>query len=313
MYYMESSVIITGINGFVGEHVAREFKNHNLPVVGIGHHDTPSDNVSPLLDQYVPCDMLDEQRLHSSLDFKNARAVIHLAGLATVGQSFEQPKRYMVDNGAMAINLLQSALDHNFKGRTIIVSTGALYDPHQPLPLSEGASTTANSPYAVGKLFVEDVAGYYRSRGLDVVVARPFNHIGPGQGPGFILPDMYGQLLEARATGKIRVGNINTKRDYTDVRDIARAYGVIALASSLQYGLYNICSGRSLSGKELLAALQRELMIDELSIEVDQSKIRPNDILEITGDSSRLQQELNWKPEIPIEQTIADYIASHSA
>lgn len=310
---MEQRVIVTGINGFVGEHVAREFNNRNLAVTGFGHDTNPEAKVRDIIDTYIACDLLNEADLREKLDLGDVEAIIHLAGLAAVGQSFDQPKRFMINNGAMTINLLQLALEREFKGRIVVVSTGALYDPRQTSPLKEESPTSASSPYAVGKMFVEDIVDYYRSRGLDAVTVRPFNHLGPGQGPGFILPDLYDQLIKAESTHQIKVGNIETRRDYTDVRDITRAYGIIALASSLKYSLYNICSGRSLAGKELLQFLQDELKINNLSIEIDESKIRPNDIPEIVGDPSRLREELGWEPEIPIKQTVRDFVDSRHA
>lgn len=304
----EKNVIVTGINGFVGEHVAREFKALGYSVTGVGHDAKANQKVGSLLDRYISCDLLNEEQVHRLLDFRDVIAMVHLAGLANVGQSFEQPRRYMTDNGVMVHNLLSKAQLDNAKGRVVVVSTGALYDPRQPLPLSESSETSSNSPYAVGKLMTEDVASYYRTRGIDTVVVRPFNHIGPGQGPGFILPDLFAQLQAAEQTGIIMVGNLDTKRDYTDVRDIARAYGKLALATSLRYNLYNICSGSSVSGKEILGALQSIMDADRIDVRVDESKIRPNDITEIVGDSTRLQNELEWKPEIEIEQTIKDFV-----
>ena len=145
-------------------------------------------------------------------------------------------------------------------------------------------------------------------RGVDAVIARPFNHIGPGQGPGFLLPDLLEQLQAARETGTLLVGNIKTKRDYTDVRDIARAYAELALAPSLEHDTYNICSRKSLSGETILAHLQEITGIKDVKVEVDPARIRPNDIDDIYGDSSRLVDALGWKPEIAIEQTIKDFV-----
>ncbi len=305
---MKESILITGINGFVGEHVAREFKSRGFSVSGVGHQSQPAEKVSDLIDSYVSCNLLDEEQVNQRLPIASCRAVIHLASLANVGESFDQPRRYMTDNGVMVHNLLQRTKELHATSRIIVVSTGALYDPNQPQPLNESSATRPNSPYAIGKLMAEDVVEYYRLTGLDAVVVRPFNHIGPGQGLGFILPDFYKQLIESQENGEILVGNINTKRDYTDVRDIARAYGELALASTLNHSTYNICSGISLSGREILEYIQDEAKVGSVTITIDPDKVRPTDISEIRGDASRLQQETGWKPEIPIQQTIRDYI-----
>lgn len=199
-----------------------------------------------------------------------------------------------------------------FKGALSSSARGALYNPQQSLPLTEGSSLLENSPYAVGKLGVEHVANYYRLRGLDVVVVRPFNHIGPNQNKGFLVPDLYTQLQTARQTNatSISVGNLATRRDYTDVRDIARAYRLIALASNLNYSLYNICTGRSLAGTNILQLLQVEMGMHDIEPIIDETKVRPTDIMDIYGDASRLTSDTGWTPQIPIEQTIRDFVAS---
>jgi GDP-4-dehydro-6-deoxy-D-mannose reductase len=303
-------VYITGINGFVGEHVAREFKNLGFSVIGIGQDKVAHQKVALLIEDYIECNLLNSKEVDDRLDMSDVKAVIHLAGLANVGESFDQPERYMTDNGIMTHNLLKRALNDKMSGRVVVISTGALYDPSQPLPLNEESQTNPNSPYAVGKLMAENVVSYYRSRGVDVVTVRPFNHIGPGQGPGFILPDFYNQLVAPESEGKMFVGNIETKRDYTDVRDVAKAYGKLALADSLQYPLYNVCSGRSLSGHELLTHLQNATGIANIDITVDPTKVRPTDIDDIVGDSSRLSKELDWHPKFDITQSVRDFVDS---
>lgn len=309
---MKKEVVVSGINGFVGEHVAREFKKREFSVIGVGHDEAANEKVSGLIDSYISCDLLDEDQVNDRLSFRKAAGIIHLAGLANVGESFDQPTRYMTENGIMAHHILAKALFDEMPGRAVVISTGALYDPRQPLPLDESSQTASNSPYAVGKLMSEDVARYYRTRGVNVVIARPFNHIGPGQSPGFILPDLYEQLLSAGETETIEVGNLETKRDYTDVRDIARAYASLALAATVGYDVYNICSGKSISGGEILSILQRLTHKEDVNVVVDRNKLRPNDIEDIRGDSTRIHQEHGWAPEIPIEQTIQDFITSRT-
>lgn len=302
------TILITGINGFVGEHAAREFKEQGHIVRGVGHDNTPNEKVRDLLDEYIQCDLVDEAQIRQKISLKDTEAVLHLAGLAAVGQSFEQPRRYLTDNSLMTFNILQQAAEDHIPGRVIVVSSGALYDPAQPLPLTEQSITTPTSPYAVSKLTTEEIARYFASRGVSTVIARPFNHIGPGQGPGFILPDFYAQLAHRGKTAVIRVGNIDTKRDYTDVRDIVRAYRLLALAPSLSHDTYNICSGKSLSGRTILDYLAEAMEIKDIQVEVDPARVRPTDIADIVGDFSRLHDELGWQPSIPIKQTIKDFV-----
>lgn len=308
---MAEKIVVTGVNGFVGEHVVDTFKADGFEVIGVAFDQNPNEKVANKLDGYISCNLLNLDSV-ATLDFSGVRAIIHLAGLSAVGQSFEQPQRYIAENAVMTYNLLSQAKQSGMGGRVVVISSGALYDPNQTLPITESSTTDPSSPYAVGKLATEHVVDYFRVRGLDAVTVRPFNHIGPGQGEGFILPDLYAQLASVGSGGEIMVGNLETKRDYTDVRDIVVGYKALALADSLQHNLYNICSGRSLSGNKLLSLVEEAGAFHDIRVTVDQTKVRPTDIMDIYGDSSRLSNELGWHPTIPIEQTVADYIASVS-
>lgn len=306
---MAEKIVVTGVNGFVGEHIVDTFKADGFEVVGVAFDQQPNEKVAEKLDDYISCNLLDVESVNK-LSLSDVRAIIHLAGLSAVGQSFDQPQRYIADNAVMTYNLLDRAKQSDMTGRAVVISSGALYNPNQPLPIAESSLTDPTSPYAIGKLATEHVVDYFRIRGLDAVTVRPFNHIGPGQGEGFILPDLYAQLTTAGGGGEILVGNLETKRDYTDVRDIVAGYKALALADKLQHNLYNICSGRSLSGKDILALLQKASGIEDVQVTVEQSKIRPTDIMDIYGDSSRLQNELGWQPTHDIAQTVADFVAS---
>lgn len=298
-------VVISGINGFVGHHLSRELHNAGMSVIGIGHDSDIAPEIKDIVDEYHSADLI-----QSWPDIPNVKAVIHLAGLAAVGPSFDDPQRYINGNSAMVTNLCEYYIKQDVKPRIIIVSSGAIYDSNQSMPIGEDGKIGFNSPYAVSKVLTENQAAYYRARGLECIVARPFNHIGPGQAEGFILPDFYSRLSALDASQlKIKVGNIETRRDYTDVRDIVKAYRKIALAPTLQQSTYNVCSGASLSGGEIFNKLTSAMELQNVSYEIDQTLVRPTDIPEIIGDSSRLKTELDWKPEYEIDQTIRDFVS----
>jgi GDP-4-dehydro-6-deoxy-D-mannose reductase len=302
----KTRIAISGINGFVGHHLAQELVDNNISVVGIGHDADLSPSLVGIVDEYHPANLIEGWP-----EIDNVQAVIHLAGLAAVGPSFDDPQRYINGNSSMVTHLCEYYVKQTSKPRIIIVSSGAVYDSNQPMPITEDSKMGHTSPYAVSKVLTENQAAYYRNRGLDCVVARPFNHIGPGQDKGFILPDFYSRLSSLGEGEKvISVGNIETRRDYTDVRDIVRAYRKIALAPTLEYDTYNICSGKSLSGADIFNELKAAMNLSDVSYEIDQSLIRPSDISEIVGDSTRLQNELDWKPEHQIHQTIVDFVNS---
>lgn len=306
----KQEIVVTGVNGFAGEHLARHLQELNYAVRGVGREQCPGENVGPYLDYYQSADLLksgDTQKIV----FKNAAAIIHLAGLASVAESFEKPELYKTGNAEMTNNLFESATEQGFSGRIVVISTGALYDPSQPMPLNESSVTTQGSPYAVGKIRAEEVIKKYASEGLDTIIVRPFNHIGPGQGNGFLVADLYDQLLKASASGEssILVGNLATRRDYTDVRDIVKAYAKLATAESLDHDTYNIASGASLSGFEILQYLKGALNLTDIDPIVDPSKVRPTDAMDIIGDASRLSGELGWSPLSNPEKAIEDFVA----
>lgn len=302
----KTRIAVSGINGFVGHHLAQELADNNISVIGIGHDASLSPALDGIVDEYHSADLIKNWP-----EVENVQGVIHLAGLAAVGPSFDDPQRYINGNSSMVTNLCEYYVKKEQKPRVVIVSSGAIYASNQPMPITEDSEMGYTSPYAVSKVLTENQAAYYRNRGLECVVARPFNHIGPGQDKGFILPDFYGRLSSLNEGEKvISVGNIETRRDYTDVRDIVRAYGKIALAPVLQHDTYNICSGESLSGADIFNELKLAMNLPEVNYEIDQSLVRPSDISEIVGDSSRLQDELSWKPEHKIQQTIIDFVNS---
>lgn len=304
---MKKSVLVTGINGFVGEHVAKRFNHLGYDVIGTARQDAPEAEVASSLSDYHSADLLDQSSVNK-LSLTGVKAVIHLAGRSSVGESFDKPTEYITENSLMTYNIYSHLKDTGFDGRVVSVSTGALYDPNQQLPLNEESRTASNSPYAIGKLSAEAVALYFRNQGIDSVVARPFNHIGPGQGKGFLLPDMYTQLRNASPDRAIRVGNLDTRRDYTDVRDIARAYSDLVETEKLNFSVYNVCSSKSLSGFQILDIIRKVTGLDDVSIEIDPSRLRPNEIMDIRGSFDLLHTDTGWAPSRDIHQTIADFV-----
>ncbi len=294
--------LVTGANGFVGQHLVDLLIGDKVRVVATGQSPT-----SPFGEgvEYVCVDLMDDNKV-KTLPLADVGVVFHLAGLAAIGPSFEMPRKYIETNAGIQINLFEACLAQKIFPRVVVVSSGALYDPHNVLPLTEKSATSPNSPYAVSKLSQEALGYYYGTRGFEVIVARPFNHIGPGQGPGFLVPDLCKQIVEAEQSSKskIKVGNLDSKRDYTDVRDIVRAY--VLLADKGTAGeVYNVCNGSSVSGKEILNQLLA-LSDAAITVEEDADKLRPSDIPDLYGDYSKLHQATGWQPQIPLDQTLKD-------
>lgn len=297
-----SRVVVTGVNGFVGKHLADELLRHGHEVVGIGHE--PGHAVAGLTD-YI------DQDLTTRWPAVTADAVVHLAGLSAVGPSFHEPQRYVTVNSSMVTHLGEALLASGFRGRVLVVSSGAVYDARSGRPLDEESPLGFGSPYVVSKVLVENLAAYYAGRGLDVAVTRPFNHIGPGQQRGFLVPDLLAAGLEAAAAGSpVRVGDLETRRDYTDVRDVVRAYRLLLEAERLDHRVFNVCSGRSWSGKELLDLLRTAAGLKRLVVEVDAARLRPDDPRDVVGVATLLRDTVGWQPEIGLEQSIHDFVAT---
>ncbi|HUC87326.1 MAG TPA: NAD-dependent epimerase/dehydratase family protein, partial [Candidatus Saccharimonadales bacterium] len=262
-------VIVTGSSGFVGSHLGRLLREQGCEVIGIGH--LPPRDSDP---HYHKLDLLDSEAV-GRIDFGGVDVVIHLAGLAAVGPSFEQPRRYIDANAGMQINLFEAMIKQGVTARALIISTGNVYRADR-LPITEDAAITTPSPYAVSKMAQEYLTYYYGNRGFEVMIARPFNHIGPGQTEGFIVADLAKQIAEAERQNhtEISVGNLASCRDYTDVRDIVRAYW--ALINDGKPGeIYNVCSGVSTSGERILKGLLKNSSVD-LKIVPDPAKMRPS-------------------------------------
>lgn len=293
------TTLVTGASGFVGHHLVNELLKNDHAVIAIGHHATTGlDNRAT----YHQVDLLDDDAL-SKIDLSAVDSVIHLAGLAAVGPSFSQPRHYIDANAGMTINLFEALIAAKRQPRVVVVSSGALYQPG--LNLDESSPVLPSSPYAISKLTQEYLGSYYGHRGFKVIIARPFNHIGPGQTPGFIVPDLVAQI---QAGGTIKTGNLATKRDYTDVRDIAAAYTLL-LSKGRPGETYNICSGASHSGQEILDLLLADIQ-PKPDVETDQTKLRPTDINDIYGSHAKLTKDTGWNPGISLAQTLKDVLAT---
>lgn len=293
-------VLVTGSNGFVGPYLIEELRKHDFDVVALGGGDKTNNGA-------LIIDLLNKDDV-SRLDFNNISCVIHLAGLSNQADSYNRPSDFVSLNAQMQINLFEESLKQKSYPKFLIISTGAVYSANNTQPLTESSITWPNSPYSVSKLLQEELGRYYISRGFKVIFARPFNHIGPGQGPGFIVPDFANQLNSIKSSGnnKIKVGNLEARRDYTDVRDIARAYRLL-IEKGKSGEIYNIGCGNSISGGELLDKMISIMGVNPKII-IDKSKFRPIDVPEIRTSINKIYLDTGWKPSISLEKTLEDIL-----
>ena len=302
-----SKILVTGANGFVGKHLLNELFGKGYEVVAIGGSGVP-----PLESRdgltYMTLDLSKAEET-KKIDFTDVSGVIHLAGLAAVGLSFDQPMLYVDVNIGLQVNLFEAAIKQAKTPKFLVISSGTLYDPKAEQPLTELSRVLPNSPYAVSKIGQEQAGQYYATRGFEVMIARPFNHIGPGQGPGFIVPDFAQQIvaIEKGEQQDMKVGNLDARRDYSDVRDIARAYRLL-IENGKSGEIYNICSGQPLSGHEILEGLSQAVGIKP-EVKQDPDKMRPSDTLVLSGSHDKITADTGWEPEIPLNATLSDVIA----
>jgi GDP-4-dehydro-6-deoxy-D-mannose reductase len=306
-------VLVTGINGFVGEHVCRELLKRGVSVVGTGVQPEVNPTLNDFISEYVSCDLTSPESV-KNLVLNDVDAIINLAGFASVGDSFGKAELYKKVNIGVHTNLYQECLRQKANPRVIAVSTGAVYDSAQPMPITEDSKLVdqeKTNEYVISKQLMEKEVSKFNELGLKCIIVRPFNHTGPGQLPGFLLPDLYDQITESvRENKPMLVGNLETKRDFTDVRDVALAYVDLAMCESknLRSEVYNICSERSVSGKEILEQLSNCLEIIDLDVQIDPTKIRQNEIMDIYGSNKRLFEDIAWKPTISLYDTINDFV-----
>jgi GDP-4-dehydro-6-deoxy-D-mannose reductase len=252
-------------------------------------------------------DLLDPDALRAAVRESAPDAVWHLAALASVGRSWEAPAETIAENVAMTVNLLEAVRTEAPEASVVLVGSGEIYGPPDRLPVDEDAHLRPQNPYAVSKAACDLLGGQYAdATGLRVVRLRPFNHAGPGQSDDYVVGTLTRQVAEAEAAGReeavVRTGNPDSARDFTDVRDVARAY---AAAAALDPGVYNVATGRAVSVRELIDLVRAAARIP-VRHEVDPARVRAHDVPEVRGSAERLRAATGWTPEIPLESTVAD-------
>ncbi len=296
---MAGTTLVTGARGFAGRHLVRHLRERGVDVAGPASSEVDlrdADSTRELVHQAAP------------------ERVFHLAALASVGRSWDEPARTLVKNQTMTLNVLDAVHREAPHARVLIASSGEVYGAPGTLPVDETAPLAPENPYSVSKAACELLGGLYaRAHDLAVVRTRAFNHAGPGQSDEYVIGTLTRQVAEAEAAGQdtvvIRTGNADSARDFTDVRDVVRAYDA---AIELDSGVYNIASERSVTVNELIEALRGQTRL-EIQHEVDPARVRSHDVREIRGSAARLREVTGWRPQIALEQMLADALAEWRA
>jgi GDP-4-dehydro-6-deoxy-D-mannose reductase len=290
-------VLVTGASGFAGRHLAAACA-------------AAGDEVAPVSRAHG-VDLRDAAQARAAVSRARPEVVYHLAALAHVGESWSDPAAFLRDNATLALNVLEAVRAEAPEAVVVFVSSGEVYGPPATLPVDEEAPLRPQNPYAVSKASADLLAGFYAdAHGLRIVRARPFNHAGPGQAPAYAIASFARQIAAGLEAGRdpvpVVTGNPDSRRDYTDVRDVVRAYRL--LAERAGPGTYNVCSGRTASARELVAALAQAAGV-AVEHRVDPSLVRAHEVTEVRGTAARLQAAAGWTPEIPLERTLADAVA----
>ncbi len=289
--------LITGAGGFVGAHLQRHLEDS-------GDDPLPTDRSTDGLD------ILDAPALLERFRKVTPDVVYHLAGASDVGGSWETPQITFRANAEGTLNVLWAAREAGVE-RVLTVGSADVYGKVSPdeLPLTETSPLRPTSPYAASKVAAEAVAEQaFLGFGQQAVRARPFNHLGPGQSTRFVAPALAERIARNERDGETRlaVGNLSSKRDFTDVRDVVRAYRLL-MVDGAAGEIYNVCSGSAIAVEDLAESLIELSTLDQ-ELVADRALQRPVDIPVLLGDSDRLRKATGWAPQVPLETTLADLL-----
>ena len=289
--------LVTGASGFVGRHLVAHLRESGDLVVG---SDRETDGV----------DITVATQVEEMFDRVRPDVIYHLAGWADVGGSWKAPVDAFRANAEGTLNVLGAAKTAGVQ-RVLSVSSADVYGIVRPeeLPLTEDSPLRPASPYAASKV-AADYLGLqaWLGRGLPVIRVRAFNHLGPGQTDKFVAPALASRVARAERDGGevITVGDLSARRDFTDVRDVVRAYRLLMEAGD-PGEVYNVCSGVDLAVRELADQLVGQARVP-LRLEVDESLLRPVELPVLRGSHERITAATGWEPDIPIQQTLTDLL-----
>jgi GDP-4-dehydro-6-deoxy-D-mannose reductase len=296
--------MITGATGFAGGHLLERLTASGGKVSALartgGQPAQPRRGV-----RWMAADLLDREAVRRVLDEARPSVIYHCAGLADVHDAWRLPSKALRLNVLGTHYLLEACRDAGLTCRIVVTGSALIYRPRTE-PISEDDEIAPANPYGVSKLAQEMTAA---ASGLPVVLARPFNHAGPRQSPAYASSAFAQQIARIEAgQGEpvLRVGNLESRRDITDVRDTVRAYQALGEAGT-PLRTYNVCSGRPYRMREVLDILLSLARV-RVRVDVDPDRLRPSDNPVIVGSHARLTADTGWQPEIPIERTLSDLL-----
>jgi GDP-4-dehydro-6-deoxy-D-mannose reductase len=287
--------LVTGSDGFVARHLLRHLRANGDEVHGIDRER----------------DVTDARSMREVFEWFRPDVTYHLAALTHVGESWEHPSEFTRVNVVGTQRVLDASFEAVPGATTIVVSSSEVYgiSREEDQPLRESFRVAPANPYSSSKVEAERVArDAVRFRGQRVIVARPFNHLGPGQSPTFVVPALVSRLLDARDRGdpSILVGDLSTRRDFSDVRDVVRAYRLLGTLG-VSGEVYNVASGHDVALLDIAHQLVARLA-PTVELVLDPALLRPVDLPVSRGSYDKLHQATGWAPQIPLHQSLDDIV-----
>ncbi len=306
----DKKILITGATGFVGQHLLKFLEKEGFTVFGTSFPENPE----PWQRNIFYLDLRQEKEVYELIRRLKPYWIFHLAALSNVAQSWVKRREVMETNVMGYFHLLEACRLFQLQVQLLFVSSSDVYGQQKGFGtspfLSEDEPINIINPYAFTKACGEWLSQFYvNCEGLKIIVARSFPHTGPGQSSNFVCSDWARQIARIELgldDPVIRVGNINLERDYTDVRDVVRAYFLL-MTKGRSGETYNVCSGQAVKLKEILDILLNQTTF-EIKIVVEKQRFRPFDIAQLVGDNKKIKTETGWAPQIPLEKTLADLL-----
>ncbi|NOS72694.1 MAG: GDP-mannose 4,6-dehydratase [Verrucomicrobia bacterium] len=309
-------VLITGITGFVGSHMAEYALAQGAEVCGACRWRSNTENIATLRSslRIIEADLRDQSSVQEMLATTQPDLIFHLAGQSQVMTSWHAPAETLQTNVIGQVHLLEAIRQRGGKfPMVLVVGSSEEYGlvEERDLPVTEDHQLQPLSPYAVSKVSQDLLAyQYFRSYGIPCIRARAFNHDGPRRGEVFVTSAFARQIAEIEQGLRepvILVGNLNARRDYTDVRDIVRGYWLL-LEKGVPGEVYNLCSGRSHAIREILDFFLAQSKVKKIEVREDPTRLRPSDLPNLFGSAERIRAATGWVPTIPFEQTLLDVL-----